>query len=100
MVLRQIADGPARLGFPRVPPENFGGAGGRVRAGEQHFDERGLARAVGPEQSIGGSARHAQRKLVDGQQFTRLLDGRATGLRKNFSQTLGFNRVVGHAGPG
>ena len=66
MILWQIAHRTARLGEADVFAKNAGRPGGGMHAGQEHFDESGLARAVRAEQSVLSADGNAQRQVGDG----------------------------------
>ena len=90
VVFRQIPDGPSRLRLPRIAPEYQRPPRRRMRAGKQHFYERGLARAIRPQQSVRGPPPYPQRHVV----YRRQRPPRPPVL-KNLRQAFRVDRVPG-----
>ena len=91
VVFGKVADGRRAAGSRLLRPKTMARSGGGMRAGEQHFDESGFARAVGAEEAVGGSFGDAERDIVDGAQFA-LRPGGA----EDFGESFGLDGVFGH----
>src|ERR1700726_3602328 len=66
MMLGEIADLAARGAVASRPPEHLGLARAFVHQAEQHFDQCGFARSVGPQESKDLAPVHAQANAREG----------------------------------